>query len=185
MTISAVILAAGAGSRWKGPEHKLIHPFKGKPLISWSLEAPLQEDFDELVVVTGAVDLSSLIPNNYTVLHNQNWEDGQASSLQLAINYAKSVDHEAVVVGLADTPMVSSESWNLVSKHPGKLVCGSYGGKRRPPFKIHKDFWKELPTSGDHGARNVLKSATLPIVEVSCEGWPDDIDTIEDLDKWN
>jgi len=118
MTISAVILAAGAGSRWEGPEHKLIHPFKGKPLISWSLEAPLQEDFDELVVVTGAVDLSSLIPKNYTVLHNHNWEDGQASSLQLAVNYAKSVDHEAVVVVLADTPMVSSEAWNLVSKHP-------------------------------------------------------------------
>ena len=185
MTISAVILAAGTGSRWKGPDHKLIHPFQGKPLISWSLEAPLEVGFDELIVVTGAVDLSTLIPENYTVLQNHYWETGQASSLQVAVNYAESVNHEAIVVGLADTPMVSSESWNLVLKHPGQLVCGSFEGKRRPPFKIHNEFWKEIPTSGDQGAKNILMSTTLPIVEVSCEGWPDDIDTIEDLDKWN
>ena len=80
------IIPARAGS--KGIKDKNIKNLKGKPLISWSLEAPLQEDFDELVVVTGAVDLSSLIPNNYTVLHNHNWENGQASSLQLAIGYA-------------------------------------------------------------------------------------------------
>ncbi len=185
MTIGGVILAAGSGSRWKGPGHKLLHPFRGKPLISWSLDAPLGVGFDELIVVTGSEDLTSLIPENYTVLKNHDWEAGQASSLQVAVNYAKSANHEAIVIGLADTPMVSSESWDLILRHPGQLVCGLYEGQRRPPFKIDKEFWKELPTSGDQGARNILKSTTLPIVEVSCGGRPDDIDTVEDLQKWN
>ena len=66
MTIGAVILAAGSGSRWEGPDHKLVHPFRGKPLISWSLEAPLEADFDEFIVITGSANLTSLIPEKYT-----------------------------------------------------------------------------------------------------------------------
>mgnify|MGYP001158659388 FL=1 len=185
MTIGAVILAAGSGSRWEGPDHKLVHPFRGKPLISWSLEAPLEADFDEFIVITGSANLTSLIPEKYTEIHNPDWESGQASSLKSAVNYAESMNHESLVIGLGDTPFVNSESWNQVLQQSGKLVCASYEGKRRPPFKIHKDFWQELPTTGDQGARNVLNSTTLPVVEVSCGGWPDDIDTVEDLKKWN
>ena len=69
MTIGAVILAAGSGSRWEGPDHKLVHPFRGKPLVSWSLEAPLEADFDEFIVITGSANLTSLIPEKYTEVH--------------------------------------------------------------------------------------------------------------------
>ena len=185
MTIAAVVLAAGSGSRWEGPDHKLVHPFRGKPLISWSLEAPLEADFDEFIVVTGSANLTPFIPERYTEIHNPHWELGQATSLKSAVDYAESMNHESLVIGLGDTPLVDSQSWKQVLQQPEKLVCASYEGKRRPPFKIHRDFWQELPVEVEQCARNGLNSTTLPVVEVSCGGWPDDIDTVEDLKKWN
>ena len=67
----------------------------------------LPQAFDETIVVTGAVDLLDVLPDDVTVLRNDQWEDGQATSLQVAVAYAGSVGHRAVVFGLGDQPGVA------------------------------------------------------------------------------
>ena len=88
MTVAAVVLAAGGGARWNGAGHKLLAEVAGRPLAAHALVAASEAGLDELVVVTGSVDLSAVLPIGATVLHNDRWIDGQATSLRLAVDYA-------------------------------------------------------------------------------------------------
>ena len=185
MTIAAVVLAAGGGSRWDGDGHKLLADVRGRPLAAHSIDAAAAAGLDELVVVTGAADLASLLPASATVIHNPDWADGQAISLQRAVAHCRAVGHEAMVVGLADTPGVPAEAWLAVAGQPGDLVCATFDGRRRPPVKVAAHLWDELPVSGDSGARLLLRWRASEAVEVACDGEPADIDTVDDLLAWN
>ncbi|MBC8194954.1 MAG: NTP transferase domain-containing protein [Acidimicrobiia bacterium] len=185
MSIAAVILAAGAGTRWTGSGHKLLADFRGRPLVSWCIEAADAAGLDELIVVGGAVDLSGLMPAGATLLTNDDWASGQAGSVQVALAHSTRVGHDAVVLGLADTPMVPTSAWLAVADDPGDLVTATFDRERRPPVKVAKSLWPELPVSGDGGARSLLASRSSSVVEVACEGLAIDIDTLEDLEKWS
>lgn len=184
-TIAAVVLAAGGGSRWTGSGHKLLADLDGRPLAAHALEAAAVAGLDELVVVTGAADLSAVMPRGATVVHNGSWSQGQAGSIRLAVDYALSAGHEAIVLGLADTPGVPAEAWRAVAVAEGSLVVAVFDGLRRPPTKVGRRFWEELPVSGDSGARSLLAARAADVVEVACRGNPADIDTVEDLQLWN
>ena len=184
-TIAAVVLAAGRGTRWAGPGHKLLADLDGRPLASHAIGAAAAAGLDELVVVTGSADLSAVVPDGATVLHNELWSDGQASSIRLAVEHARRVGHEAIVVGLADMPGISAEAWRAVADAPGSLVVATFDGRRRPPTKVGRRYWSELPEAGDTGARFLLAGRPFDVVEVACPGNPADVDTVEDLGHWN
>src|SRR4051794_40369017 len=98
--VGGVLLAAGGGSRFTGagPGHKLTATLRGRPVVEWSLEQLLRAGFDDLVVVTGAVELQ--LPHGVTVVHNPRWAEGQATSLARAVDRARQRGLQAVVVGL-------------------------------------------------------------------------------------
>jgi CTP:molybdopterin cytidylyltransferase MocA len=185
MTVAAVVLAAGGGSRFAGDTHKLRALVRERPVVAWALEHALDAAFDETIVVTGAVDLHDVLPAGVTVLHNTRWADGQASSLQCAIAHADAAGHDAVVVGLGDQPFVPSEAWRLVRDSGADLAVAVFDGQRTPPVRIARVLWPALPTSGDEGARVLIRSRPDLVVPVTCPGSPVDIDTVEDLSAWN
>ena len=108
MTVAAVVLAAGAGSRFSGPTHKLLADLDGRPVVCHALDAVVAAGFDEVIVVDGAVELTALVPAGVTLVHNPDWAQGQAGSLRRAVAVAAAAGHEAVVVGLGDQPRVRS-----------------------------------------------------------------------------
>ncbi len=185
MTIAGVLLAAGAGSRFVGSTHKLLAKFGGTTVLDQALTPIREAGFDEVIVVTGAVDLSKHLPGDVTVLQNHDWERGQSSSLQTAVHFAEHAGHEAVVVGLADQPFVSAEAWQAVLEAEGDVVTATFEGKRRPPVKLAEIVWPLLPLDGDEGARVLFRSRPDLVQEVVCAGKPFDIDTQEDLERWN
>ena len=180
MSTAAIVLAAGGGTRFGGDGHKLLATFRGKPLVAWALEAA--GALDDLIVVTGAVDVP--IPAGAREVRNQRWAEGQATSLAAGI--ATAGDHDAVVVGLGDQPLIPAEAWRLVAAADATpIAVATYGGIRRNPVRFAAEVWPLLPTEGDEGARSLLRSRAELVSEVACPGEPADMDNQEDLATWS
>lgn len=185
MTTAAVVLAAGAGSRFGGPAHKLLAPFRGRPLVAWALEHAAAAGFDATAVVTGAADLGDLVPEGVAVVENPAWAEGQAGSLQAAVAWARAGGFDAVVVGLGDQPLVPPEAWRAVGASASPIAVASFDGRRSPPTRLAASVWELLPEQGDEGARVVMARNPELVEAVACPGRPIDIDTVEDLAQWS
>ncbi|MYJ34388.1 MAG: NTP transferase domain-containing protein [Acidimicrobiaceae bacterium] len=183
--VAAVVLAAGAGERFAGERHKLLCDVGGVPLVRRAVDSALAADLDETIVVMGAVDLLEVLPEDVTVLHNEAWEQGQATSLAAAVSYAGSRGHRAVVFGCGDQPGVPAEAWAAVGNADCDLAVADFDGARRPPVRIGAALWSHLPLTGDEGGRVLMRRRPELVQAIPCEGNPDDIDTLEDLQKWN
>jgi molybdenum cofactor cytidylyltransferase len=207
-TVAGVILAAGAGSRYRasmaagthqvepitgaGPDqagtggpHKLRALFRGRPVLSWVIDTVLEVGFNQVYLVTGAVPLDDLIPPGVTMVANPDWASGQSSSLRRAVEAAQADDHRAIVVGLGDQPLVPASAWRSVGAAAGAIVMASFDGQRQPPVKLDRSVWPELPASGDFGARTLAGNRPDLVSEIPCRGNPVDIDTVEDLRRWS
>jgi len=185
MTTAAVVLAAGGSTRYFGDGHKLLAMFRGRPLWSWAVDAAAQAGLDALFVVTGPVVLDPL-PPGAIVVRNEAWADGQAGSLRAGWQAAAGAGHDAVVVGLADAPLVPAEAWQAVAAATATpIAVADFDGRRRPPVRLAAEMWPLLPTEGDEGAKVLLASRPDLVTPVRCSGEPADIDTLEDLDRWS
>lgn len=186
MSQAAVILAAGGAERFAGPGHKLLADFRGRPLVAWAVQAALEAGLEETVVITGAVDLTDVLPAGVTIIENHAWATGQASSLQTAVAWSRRQGHEAVVIGLGDQPLVPAAAWRAVAaERSAPIATATFGGRRRPPVRLGQEVWDMLPVSGDEGARVLMAAQPHLVVEVACEGQPADVDTVEDLTRWS
>jgi len=110
MTVGAVLLAAGAGSRLGGRPKSLLE-LGGVPLIMRQLVALSGAGVDEVVVVLGhhAQAIEAAIGSfPITLVHNPAPDDGQASSVRLGLQ-ALSPRVDAVMVALADQPMIDAQ----------------------------------------------------------------------------
>ena len=187
MTLAGVVLAAGSGSRFRGPASKMTVPFRGKPLVLWSVEAALGAGLPKVFVVTGAADLRRIdFPPGVELVPNSMWPDGMATSLHAGIRAAADEGHEAVVVGLGDQPLIPSSAWRAVAEAPSHgMAVATYDGKRRHPVLLHRSVWHMLPRAGEMGARVLFKERPDLVSEVACVGEPADVDTLEDLTRWS
>ena len=185
----AVLLAAGAGSRFVGSEHKLLATLPqsgGRSILEISLQQLLGAGFATIVVVTGAADIPSvmLAHPTVTVVHNNRWAEGQSGSVVMGIHEAQRLKANAVVVGLADQPFVTSEAWRRVAHATTPIAVATYLGRNGNPVRLHESIWPLLPNSGDSGARDLIRLRPELVSQVDCPGSAADIDTQEDLAQW-
>ena len=182
MTVAGVVLAAGGGTRFAGGP-KLLAPFRGRPLVVAALEAALAAGLDETVVVVGGAPVAPVLPPDVTVVENARWREGVATSLAAAVRHADGAGHRAVVVGLADQPLVPAAAWAAVAASAGPVAVATYGGRRGHPVRLAREVWPFLPEAGDEGARVVMRARPDLVAEVPCTGDPSDVDTTDDLLK--
>jgi len=192
MSVAAVILGGGAGTRFNrdepgaSPGAKLLASARGRPLISWAIAPAVEAGLDELVVVSGAADLSGVVPDGATLLHNDDWALGQATSLRVALDWCARQGHLSAVVGLGDLPGLTVEAWRSVAEaRGGPIVVATYDGRRGHPVRLDAEIWSLLPISGDEGARSLASRRPELVTELACEGMAADIDTQEDLRRWS
>jgi CTP:molybdopterin cytidylyltransferase MocA len=185
----AVLLAAGAGSRFLGSEHKLLATLPhtdGKSIFQTSLQQVLEVGFTTVIVVTGAAEIPATMVahRNVVVVHNNRWADGQSGSVLMGIREAQRLNASAVVVGLADQPFVTAEAWRRVAQAHTPIAVATYFGRNGNPVRLHESIWELLPKSGDSGARDLIRLRPELVSQVDCPGSAADIDTQEDLAQW-
>jgi CTP:molybdopterin cytidylyltransferase MocA len=186
----ALVLAAGGGSRFVGTTHKLLTTVAGKAVVRHVLEAVARSGVSPIIVVTGAVPLDEVLaaplPGNpeVVVAHNARWQAGMASSLQCGLAVARQRGLAGVVVGLGDQPGIPADAWRQVANTDAPIAVATYSGVRRNPVRLHAELWNQLPHDGDEGARTLIRVRPELVTEVACEGNPDDIDTADDVARW-
>ncbi|HEX4324492.1 MAG TPA: NTP transferase domain-containing protein [Gaiellaceae bacterium] len=160
MSIYAVLLAAGASSRY-GTE-----PPKQVALLPSVLAALRESSVDEIVVVSGAHALP------VESIHCADWERGPGASLRCGLA-ALPPEAEAAVVVLADGPDLDPRAVDRViddwRTNGGEAVAASYGGVRLHPVLLARPIWDAVP---DEGAKS------LPARLVPCDDLrpPGDVD---------
>jgi molybdenum cofactor cytidylyltransferase len=178
----AVLLAAGGGARYHGPTHKLLADLAGRPVYEWAVRHALEAEH-EVWVVTGSAVLRPV--DGAVLLANPLWAQGQATSLQRAVAEAERRDVAAITVGLADQPFVPPSAWRAVSASASPIAVATYEGRRGNPVRLSRAVWPLLPHTGDEGARSLIASRPDLVEAIPCEGSSADIDTVEDLTRWN
>jgi CTP:molybdopterin cytidylyltransferase MocA len=165
MRIAAVVLAAGAATRFGSPKQRLLLPDV--------LAALRESSVDDVVVVAGAYPLEA----DARVVACGDWDRGPGASLRCGLA-ALSAETEAVVVVLADGPDLSPAAVDRVIERwragTGDVVAASYGGIRGHPVVLGRAAWARVP---DEGAR------ALDPVLVPCDefGSPGDIDSADEI----
>lgn len=187
MNVAGILLAAGAGTRFRaaGGGSKLLAAVHGRPLIEWPLEAIRHAGLGEIVVVLGSgadeirarADLSGA-----RVLVHPGWAEGMASSLAAALATLAD-DCEAALVVLGDGPGLEREAVRRVLARmalgDAALVGARYASGPAHPVSIRRELWARLPQTGEEGAR-VLG---VQRVDVDCGDLraPGDADTPAEL----
>lgn len=189
--VSAILLAAGAGSRFGG--RKLLADYGGRPLISASLDTLTNSPVDETVVVVGADSddvrgaCGPYAERGVRLVENPQWPEGQSTSVRVGLR-ALDGDARAAVVLLADQPLVGAgavERLVAAFEEGATVAVATYDGRPRNPVLFARTIWPMLleELTGDEGARVVLRRRPELVTEVPCDevGDPADVDTREDL----
>lgn len=189
MRVSAVVLAAGIGSRIR--QVKPLVTVGGKPLLDHVLATARKAGFTDIVVVLGAAAdqiRAAVVLNDCKVILNDSFEQGVGTSVSQGLANV-SCDSQAAIMLLADAPLVlTSTLVALQSAYANSrplAVIPTYQGQRGNPVLLDRQLFPQaMQLTGDEGFRSILRN--LPDVlqlEVDDPGIVLDIDTTDDLRK--
>ena len=182
-TVAGVLLAAGEGSRFGQP--KALVELNGHTLAERGVNLLRAGGAHPILVVTGAAPVE--LDGTHSV-YNPEWRTGMGSSLRAALQALSDTDVGAVVVALADQPLVGAEAVaRLIAAYRdgASVAVAAYHGQPRNPVLLAREHWAEViaTATGDQGARTFLRTRPdlVTLVECGDTGRPDDIDTPADL----
>ena len=167
--------------------HKLDAEIDGRSLLRRALDAATGSGIGPVILVVGDVPdrpLRTVVPDDVHIVVNGRWREGSATSLQAGIARAAELGAARAVVALADQPFITAEAWRDVAAADAAVAVATYAGGRGHPVQLRADVWPLLPTEGDEGAKAVMRLRPDLVREVPCRGSAVDIDTVEDLRRW-
>ncbi len=165
--VTAVVLAAGAASRFGAPKQALLLPEV--------LRRVRKSSVADILVVAGAHPLET----DARVVQCPDWDRGPGASLRCGLA-ALDGDVEAAVVVLADGPDLSPAAVDRVvaawRDGAGDVVAASYDGDRGHPVVLARPAWNQIP---DEGAR-ALDPVLIPCDDL---GSPGDVDLADEIPR--
>lgn len=131
---------------------------------------------DPVVVVLGA--WTGDVPGA-TVVVNEGWAEGMGSSLRVGLEALAAYDDvDRAVVTLVDLVGLTSDAVRRVVAATSDLAAAAYEGERGHPVLLGRSRWAEAVAvaHGDRGARDLLASSDVELVEVGDVAGVDDLD---------
>jgi CTP:molybdopterin cytidylyltransferase MocA len=163
--ITAVVLAAGASTRFGSPKQRLLV----EPIVA----RVRRSSVGEIVVILGAHDVET----SARVVHCPEWERGPGASLRCGLA-ALGENVEAAVVVLGDGPGIDPRAIDRVigawRETGAERIAATYEGVRLHPLLLARTAWGDIPVAG---------MRALPAELVPCDDLeaPGDIDFAEQL----
>jgi len=189
MRITALVLAAGAATRFGSP--KQLAPLDGRPLLQHPLDALAAAGIDDVVVVLGAEAAAIEAAIEWRGERrriNERHRDGLASSLRVGLDAAaEEAATEAVLVVLGDQPGLRPEVVREVIAGAGAtdlpIVRPRYERDGAPnPVLVRRAAWAlAARLEGDRGLGPLLADHPDLVHEVAVAGSIPDVDTPADL----
>jgi molybdenum cofactor cytidylyltransferase len=186
-----IVLAAGLGSRFGAPEHKLAQHLGATTVLGSSLRCAIASQMPVVVVTTEALadgarrhvasrDVVVLPPVGTPGAHRL----GMGYSISAGVAARPNATGWLVLPG--DMPAVQTPTLLAVAAaladHP--VAYAQHRGRRGHPVGFAAELYSELVTlSGDEGARRLLARYPAHGVEVDDPGVLIDVDTPADLEN--
>ena len=187
---AVIVLAAGKGSRFNGPHHKLAQTLGNATVLASTLRHAVATQLPVVVVTTqGLADIArrSVAARDVVVLP----EVGSPDSSRLGMGYSIAAgvsarpDASGWLMLPGDMPLVQPETISAVAaqldQHP--VVYAQHRGRRGHPVGFAAELYSELVLLyGDDGARRLVARYPAHGLDVDDAGVLIDVDTEADLE---
>jgi bifunctional UDP-N-acetylglucosamine pyrophosphorylase/glucosamine-1-phosphate N-acetyltransferase len=110
MQASAIVLAAGAGTRMKSKHPKVVHELLGKPLVRWVIDAARQAGVTDVVTVLGhGREYVEPLVSADTAIVVQPSRKGTADAVNVCRDACKDI-HGSLLVLSGDCPLITART---------------------------------------------------------------------------
>ena len=181
-----VIPAAGRGSRFAGPRHKLEQPFGGSTVLGSTVRHAVQTQLPVVVVTTEALQpivAELLAARDIVVLSAFDAARGMGHTIATGVAERSGAPGWLVLPG--DMPLVRPDSMLAVATalEQHAVVYAQHLGRRGHPVGFSAELYSELiALTGDEGARRLMARYPAHGQEVDDPGVLLDVDTAADLE---
>ena len=180
-----VVPAAGRGSRFGGPQHKLEQPFDGSTVLGATLRHAIETQLPVVVVTSAALAplVAGLLATRDIVVLSAG-EAARGMGYSIAAGVAERSGAPGWIVLPGDMPLVRPDTLLAVAtaleQHP--VVYAQHRGRRGHPVGFSAELYSELiRLDGDEGARRIVARYPVHGLEVDDPGVLIDVDTEGDL----
>ena len=190
---TVIVLAAGLGSRYAGPGHKLAQPLaEGEAsdsalVLTATLQHAIESQLPVVVVTTAELAPIAgrlLAARDVVLIPAAAPIRGRGMGDSIAAGVAARADAAGWLILPADMPRVRPETLQAVARalQTHAVAYAQYQGRRGHPVGFSAELYSELiALTGDEGARRLVARYPAEAVDVDDPGVLIDIDTVEDL----
>jgi molybdenum cofactor cytidylyltransferase len=183
---AVVVLAAGAGSRYRGTRHKLSEKLGGDSVLVRTLRNAVASGMPVVLVISEALigEAKGLVAAGDMVVVDTRAQTGWGMGDSIAAGVSIHASAGGWLVLPGDMPLVRPSSLRAVADALDQqpIAFAQHRGRRGHPVGFGAELFSELVMlKGDEGARRLLARYPTAAVELDDAGVLFDIDTLDDL----
>ncbi len=186
---AVIVLAAGAGSRFGGPTHKLNQHLGPSSVLGATLRNALDSRLPVVVVTTEQLSDTArglVAARDVVVLPAADSPGPEPVGVgySIAAGVSARPDASGWLVLPGDMPLVRASTLLAVARclEEYPVAFAQYHGRRGHPVGFAAELYSELVTlAGDEGTRRLVARYPAQAVEVDDDGVLADVDTEDDL----
>ena len=184
-----IVLAAGRGSRFAGPDHKLVQALGEASVLGQTIGHAIASRLPVVVVTTAplAAEAARWVARRDVVVLPEVGSPGGGPlgmGFSIAAGVAARSDGGGWLVLPGDMPLVQPSTIQQVAQALGQhaVVFAQHRGRRGHPVGFGAELFSELvQLTGDEGARRLVARYPAHGLELEDPGVLVDLDTLDDL----